>query len=225
MNGQRQLVALFAASLTVAIFAAPTEVLAADPEDSVRNLYQTLLLTMKDGRILGESRRYARIEPVIHRQFDIPLIARLAVGPSWAALSPDQQQRVTTAFASYIAATYADRFDSYSGQQLEVIGHQQSGSGVMVRTRIVKTNGETVGIEYLMRQNDGSWRITDVYLDGSISQLATQRSEFGAIMRRDGFEGLIAVLNRKVSLLTGSSVARLFSALCGVKPARAFLDP
>jgi phospholipid transport system substrate-binding protein len=164
---------------------------------------------MKDGRILRESGRYARIEPVIHRQFDIPLITRLAVGPSWAALSPDQQQRVTTAFASYIAATYADRFDSYSGQQLEVIGHQQSGSGVMVRTRIVKTNGETVGIEYLMRQNDGSWRITDVYLDGSISQLATQRSEFGAIMRRDGFEGLIGALNRKVSLLTGS-VARAF---------------
>ncbi len=79
----------------------------------------------------------------------------------------------------------------------------------MVRTRIVKTNGETVGIEYLMRQNDGSWRITDVYLDGSISQLATQRSEFGAIMRRDGFEGLIGALNRKVSLLTGS-VARAF---------------
>jgi ABC-type transporter MlaC component len=60
-----------------------------------------------------------------------------------------------------------------------------------------------------MRQNDGFWRITDVYREVSISQLATQCSEFDAIMRRDGFEGLIAALNRKVSLLTGS-VARAF---------------
>jgi len=111
---------------------------------------------------------------------------------------------VTAAFLGYISAVYADRFDSYSGQQLEVTGHQPSGSGVIVKTRIVKASGEAVGIEYLMRRYDETWRITDVYLDGSVSQLATQRSEFGAILRRDGFDGLLATLNRKVSLLTGN---------------------
>ena len=88
-------------------------------------------------------------------------------------------------------------------------GHQPSASGVIVKTRIVKGSGEAVGIEYLMRQDGDDWRISDVYLDGSISQLATQRSEFGAILRREGFDGLIAMLHRKVDMLTGN-MARAF---------------
>lgn len=195
---------IFAASLALAILTGQAAALAPDPEDSVRSLYDTLLGTMKQGRILGESGRFARIEPVIHRLFDIPFMARLAVGASWSTLSPAQQQQVTAAFGNYISATYAERFDNYAGQQMEVAGHQPSGSGVIVRTRIVKSSGEAVSIEYLMRQNDGAWQITDVYLDGSISQLATQRSEFAAIMRREGFDGLLATLNRKISLLTGN---------------------
>jgi len=206
----RKLATMFvAASLALPIFAKPASVQAADPEDSVHNLYDALLGTMKEGRVLGESGRYARIDPLIHRLFDIPFMVRLAVGTSWATLSPAQQQQVTAAFGRFISATYADRFDSYSGQQLEVTGRQSAGSSVIVKTRMLKAGGEAVNVEYLTRQNGGAWQITDVYLDGSISQLATQRSEFGAILRREGFDGLIAMLHRKVDILTGN-MARAF---------------
>jgi len=179
-------------------------VLAAGPEDSVNTFHETLISTMKDGRTLGESGRYVRIEPVVHRLFDLPLMSRLAIGASWTTLSPVQQQLAITAFGAYIAATYADRFDSYSGQRLEIVGQQPSSSAIVVKTRIVKSNGEPVNVDYAMRQNDGAWQISDVYLDGTISQLATQRSEFGAILRREGFDGLIATLQRKVKLLAGN---------------------
>ena len=206
----RKLATMFvAASLALPILAKPASVQAADPEDSVHNLYDALLGTMKEGRVLGESGRYARIDPVIHRLFDVPFMVRLAVGTSWVTLSPAQQQQVTAAFGRYISATYADRFDSYSGQQLEVTGRQSAGSSVIVKTRMLKAGGEAVNVEYLTRQNGGAWQITDVYLDGSISQLATQRSEFGAILRREGFDGLIAMLHRKVDMLTGN-MARAF---------------
>jgi phospholipid transport system substrate-binding protein len=59
-------------------------------------------------------------------------MARLAVGPSWATLAPAQQQRLTEAFGNYVSATYADRFDAYSGEQLEVTGERPYGSEVMV---------------------------------------------------------------------------------------------
>jgi phospholipid transport system substrate-binding protein len=58
----------------------------------------------------------------------------------------------------------------------------------------------------LMRQNRGAWQISDVYLDGTISQVAVQRSEFSSILRREGVDGLVMALNRKVDLLR--SVAR-----------------
>src|SRR6266849_2516657 len=176
MSRARMIASAVAATVALLIFAGPATALAAGPEDSVHSFHQTLLGTMTEGRTLAESGRYVRIEPVIRRLFDIPSMARLAVGASWATLSPAQQRLVTAAFGAYIAATYADRFDSYSGQRLEVVGQQPSGSGVIVQTRIVKANGEPVSIDYLMRQNDAGWQIADVYLDGAISQLATQRS-------------------------------------------------
>ena len=177
---------------------------AAGPEDSVNTFHEILINTMKDGRALGESGRYARIEPVIHQLFDLPFMSRLAIGASWTTLSAAQQKLAIAAFGAYISATYADRFDSYSGQRMEVVAQRPSSSGIIIKIRIVKSNGEPVSVDYAMRQNDGAWQISDIYLDGTISQLATQRSEFGAILRREGFDGLIVALQRKVKLLAGS---------------------
>ena len=177
--------------------------LAADPQANVRGFYDTILSTMKNGRILGQSGRYARLAPVVQQVFDVPFMTQLAVGPSFASLPPAQQEQLTEAFRHYIAATYADRFDSYSGEQLQVTGEQPYNADVIVKTNIVKANGETTTLNYLMRQNQGSWQIADVYLDGTISQLAVQHSEFASILRRDGVDGLVMALNRKVDLLSG----------------------
>ena len=178
---------------------------AADPQESVRAFYGVLLSNMRDGRVLGENGRFARLAPVVDRIFDIPAMTRLAVGPSWATLMPAQQQQLIAAFAHYVAATYADRFDTYSGEQLQVAGERPYGSDLLVQTRIVKSNGETTKLDYLMRQG----RISDVYLDGTISQVAVHHSEFHSIIQREGVEGLVAALSRKVDLL--KSVARASS--------------
>ena len=79
------------------------------------------------------------------------------------------------AFSRYIAAIYADQFDSYAGEQLTVIGERTYGADVIVQTRIVKATGEFVTIDYRMQRDGQSWLIEDVYLDGTISQLAVQR--------------------------------------------------
>ena len=195
------------ALLALGILAERAAALAVDPQNSVRGFYDTLLTTMKDGRTLGQSGRNARLAPVVDRVFDVPFMTRLAIGPSWGTFSPAQQQQLTEAFRHYITATYADRFDSYSGQQLQVTGERPYNADIIVQTRIVKSDGETTTLNYLMRQNQGSWKISDVYLDGTISQLAVQRSEFYSILRRDGIDGLVMALNRKVDLL-GHGVAK-----------------
>ena len=196
-----------ALSLAVGIFAESAAALAVNPQDSVRGFYDTLLTTMRNGPTLGQSGRYARLAPVVDRVFDVPSMTRLAVGPTWATLPPAQQQQLIDAFRHYVAATYADRFDSYSGQQLQVTGERPYNADVIVQTKIVKSDGDTTTLDYLMHQNQGSWQISDVYLDGMISQLAIQRSEFYSILRRDGVDGLVMALNRKVDLL-GKGVAK-----------------
>src|SRR5229473_7466181 len=129
---------------------------ASDPQSTVRSFYGTLLGTMQNGRALGQSGRYARLAPAVDRTFDLPAMARLAVGPSWATLTQAQQQQLTEAFRHYVSATYADRFDSYSGEQLQVTGEQPYGTEVIVQTKIVKAKGDSVTLNYRMRENAGS---------------------------------------------------------------------
>ncbi|HKM70608.1 MAG TPA: ABC transporter substrate-binding protein [Stellaceae bacterium] len=181
-------------------FAAP-----ASGSDTIQGLYDTLLSTMKNGRTLGQSGRFVQLEPVVRRTFDIASMARLSVGPSWGTMSDSQRQQVTDGFGRYISAIYADRFDSYAGQKLLVTDEQPSTAGVIVHSQIVKANGEPVKVDYLMRKNGDAWLISDVYLDGAISEVATRRSEFAAILRNDGIDGLIAALNRKADALTTTS--------------------
>ena len=177
--------------------------------DTVQSLYDALLSTMKNGRILGQSGRFAQLDPVIRRSFDITSMARLSIGSSWAGLSESQRQQITESFARYISAIYADRFDSYAGQQLEVTGEQPASSGVMVRSQIIKASGEPVKVDYMMRRNGEAWLISDIYLDGAISEVATRRSEFSTILRNEGIDGLIAALNRKADILTGTTAKAL----------------
>jgi phospholipid transport system substrate-binding protein len=172
--------------------------------ETVRSLYDTLLATMRNGPALGPRVRYSQIEPIVRRVFDIPFMTRLAVGPEWAGLTEAQRQEVSQAFERYIAAIYAERFDSYSGERLQVIGEQPSAGGTIITSQIIKSNGQPVAINYLMRQNGGVWQIADVYLDGTISELATRRSEFAAILRTQGINGLIETLNAKAGTLVAA---------------------
>jgi phospholipid transport system substrate-binding protein len=171
-------------------------------QNEVRGFYDTLLTTMKNGRSLGQSGRYARLAPAVDRVFDIPLMTRLSIGSTWASLTPAQQQQVTEAFRHYIAATYADRFDSFSGEQLQVTGERPYNGDVIVETKIIDSKGEPTTLNYRMGRRQSPWQISDVYLDGTISQLAVHRSEFNSVLRREGVDGLVMALNRKVDLLS-----------------------
>ena len=188
------------ATLSYAVPAAP-----ASGGDIVQDLYGALLTAMRNGRTLGQSGRFMQLEPVIRRTFDLQSMARLSVGPSWATLTEAQRQQVTESFGRYISAIYADRFDSYDGQKLQVTGEQPTTAGVIVRSQIVKASGEPVNVDYMMRRNGDSWLISDIYLDGAISEVAAHRSEFAAILKSQGIDGLIAALNRKADILTATT--------------------
>jgi phospholipid transport system substrate-binding protein len=192
--------------MSLAVLSQPGFAAPASGSETVQGLYDTLLSTMKNGRTLGQSGRFVQLEPVVRRTFDIASMARLSVGPSsWATMSETQRQQITESYGRYISAIYAERFDSYSGQKLQVTDEQPAAAGVMVRSQIVKANGEPVQVNYLMRKNGDAWLISDIYLDGAISEVATRRSEFAAILRNEGIDGLIAALNRKANMLTGTT--------------------
>jgi phospholipid transport system substrate-binding protein len=165
---------------------APLPALAqSSPTEAIESFHATLLGLMREARQLGVRGRYARLEPVMARVFDLPAMTRIAVGPPWTGFSPADQAALTTAFTRWSIATYANRFDGYSGETFQTLGSQDLANGTLVRTQLNRTGGEgPVLLSYLLRGTPP--RVVDIYLTGTISELASRRAEFTSLIREGG---------------------------------------
>ena len=169
----------------------------------IERLYGELLAVMKEGKRLSFDQRYSRLAPVVGQVFDLPLMTRLAIGPGWAQLAADQQQRLTDAFTRFTISNYASRFDNWNGERFEVSpATSMNANGVIVDSRIIKSNGEPVTLKYLMRSEAlGGPKVIDVYLSGTVSELATRRSEFASVLQRNGADWLVRLIEQKSAAL------------------------
>lgn len=198
----------FVVVLAVAVlFQAPAFADNSDPAASrITSFYGSLLDTMKQAKQLGVKGRYDKLSPVLAKTYDLPSMSKLAVGPSWSALTPQQQAAIINAFTRMTIATYASRFDGFSGEQFQIFETSDRPNGdKIVKTQIVKSDGGTVPLNYLMRKSGADWKIVDIYLDGTISELANRRAEFGSILKSGGPDALVVSLTKQGDkLLTGS---------------------
>jgi phospholipid transport system substrate-binding protein len=199
---------IFAASAALAVWLSGVRArAAATPTGTIHGFYDALLAVMKDGKKLGFDGRRQKLTPALNEAFDLALMTRLVVGLQWPNLSPDVQRELVAAFTEFSIATYASQFDDFSGEKFEVEPKTAPapGSDVIVKTKLIQSNGEPVQLDYLLRQEQSDWRIIDVFLSGTISQLAARRSEFTTILREQGAPGLIAVLKERTkALATGN---------------------
>jgi phospholipid transport system substrate-binding protein len=178
-------------------FAAPLRAAPAEPGAVISQFNDSLLAAMAQGGRPGYHHRYDILARTVESTFDVALMTKMAVGPGWGALPEDQQNRITEAFTRFMTAVFAARFDDYSGEKFEIGNKRAMGAGMLVENQMVMPNGERIQINYLMHETPQGWRVVDVYLNGTISELAVHRSEFTAILKRSGPEGLITALERK----------------------------
>jgi phospholipid transport system substrate-binding protein len=201
MIERRSFLRLLSAGAAAAAFSATPARAAGSPAvDTVKTFYDTLLDVMKQAKALGFKGRYEKLDPAMRRAFNLPLMTRLSVGPDWQKLSPEEQAAITAAFSDFSISTYANRFDGYSGQRFEVSPETQStAGGQIVSTKLIESDGNVVELNYLMREGDGGWQIIDVFLKGTVSELATRRSEFSTVLRRDGAAGLLKLIQQRTA--------------------------
>jgi|TARA_B100000614_G_scaffold198023_1_gene179226 phospholipid transport system substrate-binding protein len=170
------------------------------PEKTVGELYDVLLDSMKRAEELGYAGRYAQIQPVVENTFALKDMAERSTARYWKDLSDEQRETLVDKFEAMTVATYASRFDGYSGQSFVIDGVEDSARGrMLVKTHIVRPNDDDVPLIYVMEQTDGAWKIVDIFLNGKFSEMATRRSEYTAVLKRDGFSGLITALDAKIA--------------------------
>jgi phospholipid transport system substrate-binding protein len=165
-------------------------------------LHQELIGVMKDAKTLGYKGRFDRLQPVIGELFDIPFMAQKSVGRHWKAVDRADRERLLDTFGTFTVANYAGRFSDYSDQSFETIKQEPSTHGtILVHSRLNNPGGDTVQLNYRLRPVGDSWRIIDVYLNGTVSELALRRSEYSSLIRREGFEALLTALDERIANL------------------------
>jgi phospholipid transport system substrate-binding protein len=173
---------------------------AASARDHIETLNTTLLDIMQNADSLGYAGRYEKLQPVMTEIYDFALMARIALGAYWKKLEAPQQQQLIEAFSRMSVATYAARFDGYSGEKFEVVSAEKSVRDTMlIKTRLIKSDGTPIALNYLTRPRDGEWRIIDVFLDARFSELARMRADYSAVMQRQGFEVLLTTIESKIT--------------------------
>jgi phospholipid transport system substrate-binding protein len=165
----------------------------------VDDFHGALLSAMKSGKGGGFAARQKLLDPVVRKNFDLPLMTRIVVGPSWQTMAPKDQAAITNAFSAWAVASYAGRFNDFDGEQFITSETSDGGRGTLQVKSQIKPRGEAATIlTYRMKGDGKGWKIVDVYLDGSVSQLASWRSEFASVLQKQGVTGLVARMNQLV---------------------------
>ena len=173
-----------------------------EPAAVIQSLYDALLDAMKQGDKLGFEGRSQKLEPVIHKVFDVATMCKIALGGYWTTLTTEKKNAVLVVFDKYTVSTYASRFKSYNNQKFEVgVTRQVPNERVLVESKLVKSDGEPIELNYLFRKNAEGWQVIDVYLAGAISQLTQMRSEFSEPLQKGGVDALIQQLDQNVKQL------------------------
>jgi phospholipid transport system substrate-binding protein len=171
----------------------------------VSTFQDRLLATMKEGPSLGFEGRYQRLLPAMNDAFDLEQMARIVMGGRWSRMSEAERMEVVDLFRRFSVSTYASEFTGFDGEQFRTgAEREQPGLGTIVETELVLRDGTPIALNYLLRETSAGWRIVDVYLAGTISELARRRDEFASIIRNQGVDGLIALLKKKNTELAGS---------------------
>jgi len=194
MRIRRPLPIFAAVALALAAQAPIARAAAADPAAAKIEAFDASLIeTMKAGPALGAKGRYRKLAPAVEEAFDLPVMTRFAVGPTWATMSEADRQALVKAFTRLSIASYAHNFDRFGGERFTIDPKVETrGPDKIVEAHLV-AGGRTVNLTYRMRQSAGGWKIVDVYYD-AISQLTTRRSDFAAPLASGGAKGLLAHL-------------------------------
>lgn len=171
------------------------------------DLYGALEALMRTGRPAPFPDRFRTLAPVIDRVYDLTTVLSVSVGLRWPGFDEKVRKELMDAFRAFTIASFVGNFDKYEGEKFEVLPDTRLvGADQVVQTRIVPGTGEPIRLDYVMQPSEAGWRITDVLVDGTISRVAVQRSDFRALLAHGDAKELIASLWRKVGHLSGGTI-------------------
>ena len=175
------------------------------PEQLVQKITEDVLAAIKSDKQLAagdRQRAFKLAEEKVLPYVDFEQATRLAVGRAWSQATPEQRRKLIDEFKNMLVRTYSNAIEGYAGQSLKVLpsrgGKQAGGDEATVRAQFIRAGGQPLPIEFQMRKGAEGWKVYDISVEG-ISLVLTYRSEFDAVVKQEGIDGLIKRLGQKNS--------------------------
>ena len=187
-------------SIMVLLLLVPTVAPAADTAvNVVESLHDELLIVMKKAHKLGYAGRYQRLVPTVTASYDFPYISKVVVGRYWRSFTAEQKSQFIEIFSKLSIATYANRFDGYSGEHFKTISEDELKRGHrLVKTVLIKASGEKIQLDYILHPKKEQWRIINVIAEG-VSDLSLKRADYTSYLKRYSFDALLEKLKEKIN--------------------------
>ncbi len=131
---------------------------------------------------------------LLAQNFDVPFIGRFVLGRYWRQASTEQRSDYIALFGEFLLKTYSRRLGGFTGKRFTVTGARPAGrQHIIVRTRIERSSGPSIEVDWRVKLIDRQYRIIDVAVEG-VSMAVTQRAEFTTVIRNHGMDGLLRAL-------------------------------
>lgn len=171
------------------------------PNELVQKITDEILAAIKSDKQLaaGDKQKAMKLaEEKVLPYVDFEQATRLAVGRAWREATPEQKKRLVTEFRNMLVRTYSNAISAYEGQTLKVLPARgkQDPEETVVRTQFIRAGGQPLPIDFTMHQKEAGWKVYDITVEG-VSLVMTYRSEFDAIVKQKGIDGLIQALATK----------------------------
>lgn len=158
------------------------------------------------GKDLSPDERADRFRKLMLKNFALKGIAKFVLGRHWRTLAEPEKKEYLELFEDLMVATYADRFEKYSGEKLLVKEAEVRGEkDVLVHTSMVRVDGSArpLKVAWRVRGKVGNYKVVDIMVEG-ISMVMTQKSEFSSFIRQNdgGVSALMSELKKRLQAHT-----------------------
>ncbi len=170
--------------------------LAEDPMEPIEKTVDEILVILQSDREVEWPKKRQRISKIIQKRFDFQEQSRLVLASHWEKITPEEKEQFISLFSDLQEYGFLNRLKNYSDEKVTFTKQLTKGNKAVVYSTII-TATEEIPIIYRMKNNQDSWFVYDVIIDG-VSIVKNYRQQFSVIMEKEKFPGLIAKMEEKI---------------------------
>ena len=171
------------------------------PTDDVRTAVDAILVILKNEQLDKQEKR-AQMSDIIIKRFDFRAMSQRTLATNWKKTTDEEKDQFVELFSQLIENSYVGKLESYTNERVDYPGEKVSGRKAVVETLIISSSAD-IPVDYRLYEKDGQWLVYDVIIEG-VSLISNYRSSYQEIMKKEGFDGLLAKMQAKIDELTST---------------------